>query len=75
MDNDVQKITAARITALPAGLFDALPIVYVTVGGFEEKLFVYYPDEIQFCPAELVGLTVAEAHALKGRKDREYLRT
>lgn len=50
--------------------------MYVVVGDEPEQfLFDYYPDEISFAAAELVGLTVAKAYELKGRKDIEYLRS
>jgi len=71
-----EKITKARITALPKGLLDPLPEVWVTLeDGQEQRLFDYYPDEIAFEAAEFVGLTVREAVALKFRKDRDYLRS
>ena len=38
-------------------------------------LFDYYPDEISFTPAELVGLTAKEARKLKMKKDVAYLQS
>jgi hypothetical protein len=39
------------------------------------EVFRYYPDEISFTEAELVGLTVEQAKALRHRRDVEYLQT
>jgi hypothetical protein len=69
------KITAARITALPKSFGDPMPVVYVTVGGEEQRLFDYYPDEISFTAGEFVGLTVEEAVGLKFKKDKRYLQS
>jgi hypothetical protein len=70
------KITAARITAMPSGICDPLPQVWVVVGNApEKKLFDFFPDEISFTSDEFVGLTEDEARALKGKKDRAYLRS
>jgi hypothetical protein len=69
------KITAARITALPMTFMDPLPVVHVTVGGEERRLFDYFPDEIRFSPEEFVGLTLDEAHGLKFNKDKTYLQS
>lgn len=41
--------------------------------GTTDHLFNYYRDEIYFHPSEFIGLTVAQAHALKFRRDRAYL--
>ncbi len=69
------RITSARITALPVKITDPVPEVWVKVGedAAEEKLFDYYPDEISFTPEEFVGLTRDEALRLKYEKDRVYL--
>lgn len=68
-------ITAARITEQPKSLFDPMPRVFVTVSGKEEFLFEYYPDELSFTPTEFIGLTIEQAHALKHRKDVDYLQS
>jgi hypothetical protein len=73
LENDNRRITAARITTMPATLLDPLPTVYVTIGGTEMELFSYYPDEISFRPEEFIGLTLAVARRLKFDKDRRYL--
>ncbi len=76
-----QKITKARITALPRpmpeGMFDPMPKVYVTLedGLAEHLLFEYYPDEISFKAEEFIGLTPLQARALKTKKDRQYLQS
>ena len=71
----VPTIERVRITAQPTRLGDPLPEVWVTFSdGTEKKLFTYYPDEIAFGDAELIGLTETEALAVKGEKDRAYLR-
>ena len=42
------KIISARITDYPKGLFDPMPMVYVTMeNNKEEFLFEFYPDEIK----------------------------
>ncbi len=70
------KIIKARITKMPKDLFDPMPKVYVTLeNGEEEFLFEYYPDELSFTPEEFVGLTVKESHALKRKKDVDYLKS
>ena len=69
------KITAARITPLPRSFMDPLPVVFVTAGGEEQRLFDYYPDEISFNASEFVGLSLDEAHGLKFKKDKRYLQS
>ncbi len=70
------KIIKARITEMPKELFAPMPKVYVTLeNGEQEFLFEYYPDEISFTQEEFIGLTVKEAHALKTKKDLEYLKS
>jgi hypothetical protein len=39
----------------------------------EVELFEFYPDEITFSSEEFLGLSEAEARALKTQKDRAYL--
>jgi hypothetical protein len=59
----------------PLGLFDHMPLVVATFDdGVKKELFSFYPDEISFGEGELVGLTEAEAHALRRQKDVAYLR-
>lgn len=43
--------------------------------GARKELFDFYPDEITFDEGELVGLTEAEARALRRGKDIAYLRS
>ena len=69
------NITEARITAQPRSLFDPMPVVFVTVGGVEQRLFDYYPDEISFTADEFIGLTVDQANRLKQEKDVRYLQS
>jgi hypothetical protein len=44
--------------------------------GTRKTLFTFYPDEIGFENegGELIGLTEAEAHELRHKKDVAYLR-
>jgi len=71
-----RKIVRADVGRLPAALFDPMPVVRVTYDdGVTEDLYEYYPDEIRFTEAELVGLTRSEAVSLKQQKDRAYLRS
>jgi hypothetical protein len=70
------KILSARITAMPQSIFDPMPEVHVTLeDGSARMLFSYYPDEIRFDAAEFIGLTVADALALRHRKDVAYLQS
>jgi hypothetical protein len=74
------KINSVHITAaprpMPEGMFDEMPKVIV---GFEDgtakTLFSFYPDEISFTEAEFMGLTEAEARALRHKKDVGYLKS
>lgn len=70
-------ITKARITAMPKDFCDPMPKVMVVLEGEteEQELFEYYPDEISFNSDEFIGLTLDEARSLKGKKDRDYLRS
>jgi len=70
------KITHARITAMPKGIFDPMPKVYVTFeDGTEHFLFSYYPDEISFTPQEFIGLTALKALNLRHKKDVAFLQS
>ena len=74
------KITSATITTLPRpmpeGMFDPMPKVVATFeDGMTKDLFEFYPDEITFTASEFIGLTEAEALALKQQKDAAYLRS
>ena len=80
LDDKLNIITSVRVTAIPRpmpeGMFDPLPQVWISVDGGEEHLFfTYYPDEINFKPEEIKGLTVRQATQLKFQKDSEYLRS
>jgi hypothetical protein len=60
----------------PEGLFDEMPTVTARFSdGTKEDLFSFYPDEIDFEEEELIGLTRAEANALRQEKDRDYLQS
>ena len=73
------KIIEARITDMPKSIFDmTLPKVMVKFDDSpdqEVKLFDYFPDEISFKAEEFIGLTKAEGHDLKFRKDKAYLQS
>jgi hypothetical protein len=70
------KITYNDCGKMPTFMFDNMPIVTVTYkDGSTEELFSYYPDEIQFCSAEFIGLTREEAIDLRRQKDIAYLRS
>jgi hypothetical protein len=74
----MSTIKAATITAMPKSFMDSMPRVLVTTEEQTEPnefLFEYYPDEISFNPSEFLGLTIEEARSLKGKKDRQYLRS
>ena len=47
--------------------------VYATYeDGYEEVVFDYYPDEIEFSSTEIIGLTVDQANELKDEKQQKY---
>lgn len=70
------KILNARITAMPKGMFDPMPVVYATTAdGVEHELFSFYPDEISFTATEFEGLTIEQACALRHKKDVAYLKS
>lgn len=73
----MSKIIKARITAIPQKFRGPMPqVIIVCEGDTQERLlFEYYPDEISFTPDEFIGLTPAEALALKFKKDKEYLQS
>jgi hypothetical protein len=77
METKELKIVSARITAMPKSFFDPMPEVWVKLEGKdeEEKLFDFYPDEINFNTYEFVGLTISQARTLKYQKDIAYLRS
>jgi hypothetical protein len=61
----------------PLGFYDPMPVVTAEFDdGTRKRLFSFYPDEIGFENegAELIGLTEAEAHELRHKKDVAYLR-
>lgn len=61
---------------MPQGMLDQMPTVRALFDdGTEKNLFSYYPDEISFTEKELVGLTEAEAKALRTDKDIAYLQS
>ena len=73
------RIVGVEISSIPRpkplGLFDPTPVVTATFDdGSRKELFSFYPDEIRFDEGELVGLTEEQAHALRHRRDIEYLR-
>jgi hypothetical protein len=70
------RIVSATIRPMPVKLGDPMPKVAVTLDdGTQADLFWYYPDEISFNEAELVGFTCEEARALRRQKDVAYLRS
>jgi hypothetical protein len=61
----------------PFGLFDKMPTITAEFSdGSRKDVFSFYPDEIAFENegGELIGLTEAEAHAMRNEKDVDYLR-
>jgi hypothetical protein len=73
--SDTRKIWAVDITP-PAQFGDMAAVFVKTDGGSETvKLFSYFHDEISFTPAELLGLTVEQAHELRHKKDVAYLQS
>jgi hypothetical protein len=74
------RIVQVEISSIPRpkprGLFDPMPVVTVTFDdGSQKELFSFYPDEIRFDEGDLVGMTEAEARALRHQKDVAYLKT
>ncbi len=75
MSNE-KVVTKAVISAMPKDIFDKMPEVTVTFSdGTVKKLFSFYPDEINFSEEEFIGLTEAEAHALRQKKDVAFLQS
>ena len=77
---DPPRIVRFEISSIPRpkpkGFLDPTPVVTATFDdGTTKELFSFYPDEIVFDEGELVGLTEAEANALRHQKDVTYLRT
>ena len=73
--SDELTITECKITPMPKSMFDDMPKVMGKFEGEEEftHILTFYPDEISFSEEEFIGLTMAEARALHGKKDRAYL--
>ena len=70
------RIINAAISPMPQKMFDPMPVVTAQFDNGEVKtLFQFYPDEINFQPAEFIGLSESEAHALRHRKDVAYLQS
>lgn len=68
--NKDRRIVSATIGPMPASMNDPMPAVTGTFDDGETiNLFEFYPDEISFQEAELVGLTENEARDLKHQKD------
>lgn len=79
MSHTNHRIVSAQITAmpraLPEGMSDPLPsVVAVFDDGAKKVLFSFYPDEIEFCPLDFIGLTEREAQQLKFKRDVSYIR-
>ena len=74
------KITSAIITPMPRpmpeGMSDPMPEVVATFeDGSSKTLFSFYPDELSFRASEFIGLTEAEAQALRHHKNVAYLQS
>ena len=73
-----RKITKAEIGPMPKSIFSCpMPSVKVWYedGTGPDELFTFYPDEIMFTQAEIIGLTSQEVQELKKKKDVAYLRS
>jgi hypothetical protein len=69
------KIVSIRIKPIPQTMLNgATGVVATFEDGSVRSLFSFYPDEIVFEAAELIGLTEAEAVDLHRRKDVEFFR-
>lgn len=69
-----KRIVKAVLGPMPKNLGDAMPTVTAEFDdGSIKVLFEYYPDEVYFSSEEFVGLTEKEAHALRRKKDRDYI--
>jgi hypothetical protein len=76
----MKKITSCKIgpypRPMPEGMFDPMPSVNVTYDdGTTQHLFDFYPDELSFSERDFIGLTEAEALALRHKKDVAYLQS
>ena len=72
--NPKAKITIATVS-MPESFGDMAKVRAVMDDGSEMPVFEYFSDELHFAPAEFIGLTLEQAHALKTRKDVAYLRS
>jgi hypothetical protein len=70
-------VTKVRITegprAMPDGILDKIPELFVTIDGKEKCMFSFFPDEISFTEEELMGLTEREVMQLHLEKDKQFL--
>ena len=72
----MRVITEAYVGPYPKSIFDEMPKVKVKYNdGDEETLFSFYPDEIDFCSAEFIGLTREQAGELHHNRDVTYLKS
>jgi len=72
----IAVIVHAKISEMPKSIFDPMPQVEAVFDdGKTCTLFSYYPDEISFTPEEFIGLTRAQAMALRHKKDVAYLQS
>jgi hypothetical protein len=70
-----RKIAEATIVEASSGLGLRYAVEVVFDDGEHQRLFSYFPGEIQFTEDELIGLTADEATELHFRRDLAYLRS
>jgi len=64
-----------KITSVVFGDSQPRRVTATLDDGSSQSLFSYFTDELYFSEAELVGLTVEEAIAVRHKKDVQYLRS
>ncbi|NBT76022.1 hypothetical protein EBZ80_21270 [bacterium] len=67
-------IDSVRIASVGPEFMCHHEVIVTFAGSEEEKMIIrYYPDEISFREAELLGLTEKQASDLWFQKDKAYL--
>ena len=81
MNPNKPTITSVEFQKVPLGIGNAhhinVNVQTTDKNDTDEKetIFSYYPDELSFSEAELIGLTIDEASQLRTKKDIAYLKS
>lgn len=74
---DLSTVVIVKVKIEPKSRFDFDPMNKVTVwysNRTKEVLHTYCPDEMTFTEAELLGKTAKDAHAMRDRKERDFIK-